>query len=353
MNNFLYVLAAGILIVLGTSPDSHAADPSKFSAHFTPAPISEELRNKYYEAFLNRSRLDISRVVPDVIPSTAKEKDVWLGNEPKLSADFEALELNFEPLAADSVRVEKSFQLTFLFRRDVDNTRQIIVRTSKPGSTLYEGGIIFHLSGLRVRKSVLHGQRGVSVLFGLPETVNHGLFGIIACPLNRPSVVKPASPVATPEPEIRFRLVSARIVGISGDVEGTALSGVRPGMARANIATSPNISNDAAHFDETFSKDPYTHVRFQGGANTELIPLPEQKLLEGLMLRLELQTNAGYTRETELVELIEVAPVERPFDFSAIVLGRETKASSQSCYSILRSSRIRNLYSKSEYRIAR
>ncbi len=331
-----------------------AADAAKYPPHFKPEPIAASLRDAFYEAFIGGKAVSAAPEVPDDKQADPKLKDVWLGNKPELSATMDSVEVEFRPIDDPANAGGQAFVLTFLFKFDYDGARQIVVRTSKPGSSLYEGGIIFRLVGPKVRKAVLRGQRGTHVLLGTPESLQDGIYGILACPLTVVAPTRNEAGEMQAVAPIRYRPFAVRMNGLEGMVEGTALSGVRPGMARANIATSPGLANEGLHFDETFSKDPHVQVRYQGAPNSEFLPVEEGgRLVEGMKLQLELQTNAGYTRETELVELLEVAPVERQLEFGAVLQGKEMRADNTQCYSVLRSSQIRNMYSRSEFVIPR
>lgn len=324
------------------------ADSSRFPAHYQPAPIDPQLRDTFFDVLLGNKPLDISEDAPDTIDGDARLKEVWLGNKPELEGAIDRVELQFERPGLSEGSPNETFLMSIALHTEIDHDPLIIVKTSKPLASTQQGGLILHLTGNRIRKTLLGGQKMTSVAFALPETTNDGMWGILFCPLDRPS---DPSERAKGFRRTGFRPVSARF-SVAGSIEGRALSGLLPGTARANIATSPGIPNEKLHFDETYSKDPHIEVSYQGESMTPWTPFsPEGRFLEAMKFELELQTSAGYTRSTVRSETIEISPVEKEFYLPVSAYGIDLRVNSQDCYSLLRTSRTRNHYSKEDLRI--
>lgn len=323
------------------------SETSRFPAHFTPAELRQDLRDAFYQALASNQALNIQRGTGDPAGADPMLKDVWLGNEPELFGSLDKLEILLESTPETPEAVKDYFTLEVTFRTE-DFQKVVVVRTSRPAVEGTEGGLMMFLTGKRARRTLVRGQNKASAVVALPETDGDAVKGVLICPLDlvqrsKQEIMGGAQPVLGPT---GYRPVSVRI-GVQASVKGVLLSGIRPGLARANVATSPDIPNERLHFDETFSKDPLIEVAYQGAAMTEPIAIPaDGKMLQGLSLALELQNSAGYTRNTSLLETLEIAPVDRDFEFPLTAFKRQFKINSRTCFSILRTSVLKQEYSK-------
>lgn len=323
------------------APATMLAETERFPAHFTPPPLDPQLRNSFFDAFIAEEPLSIGREGPEPKLSDEKLRDVWLGNRPKLESAINEIVLTFE----SSASVEKeSYDIFLTFRDDGRGATELVVRSSRPATPLLAGGVIVHLTGPRIRRTVLRGQKGASVVVALPMTVGDGMRGLLLCPMMLSGARVDTRTGSLVDPG--FRPVAARL-SFQGRAEGSLLSGVSLGGARANIATSKGIPNERLHYDETFTKDPRIEVSYQGDPLSDVIPIPAGgKLLQGAQLKLELETPAGYVRTTTLTELLEVAPVDRDFSFSFASSGGRYEVNGRSCYSILQTWKVVNEYER-------
>ncbi|MBN8548422.1 MAG: hypothetical protein J0M12_03785 [Deltaproteobacteria bacterium] len=350
--NFWSLVYSGFLAasLFGTcSVPPVLAESVSFPEHFDPAPISAAYRDAFFEAFTSGRPLTLPlevSVEPEADPAL---RSVWLGNEPELKGAIDTLQLLFEAPPETEGAAPDSFQLSVEFRED-SSQPVVVLKTSRPSVSGTEGGVLMFLTGDKVRRTLVRGQRKASVVVALPETRSDAVKGVLVCPLD-PIHSSDREILNGLKPDMRatgFRPVSARVEA-EGMVKGKFLSGLSRGFARANISTSAAIPNTHLHFDETASKDPHVDVTFQGDGLSDPIPFTaEGTLRQGISMQLMMQNSGGYTRFTKLTITLEVAPVERPFDFSVLAMRREFKVNSSSCFSVLIASELREEYSKVE-----
>lgn len=344
-------MTAACFVAAAVISGSVEADSSRFPAHFTPSEIRSDWRNAFYEAFTGNRPLDIERGKGDAPGTDALLRDVWIGNDPDLKGSLDKIELLFELPGETPGTVKDSFKLDVIFRLE-DFEPVTVVRSSRASIPGSEGGWLMFFTGNRTRRVLARGFNQASAVAATPEMEGNAVKGALICPVDvaqrsEKDIQSGVAPFLGPT---GFKPVSARL-GVKASVNGKLLSGLRPGLARANIATSNEIPNEKLHFDETFSRDPLVEVDYQGEDMTQPIAFSSDgKLLQGLSLQLELQNNAGYVRSTTITETLEIAPVDRDFEFTLTALKRRFTVASRNCYSVLRTSEQRQEYSKSNLR---
>lgn len=303
--------------------------------------ISAERKELFVQALLKD---EVLRVPVDYIEplEDPKLEAVWNGNMPEMDASLADILLEF--VKTEESGRSSSFGLSVRFEGDY-----LYVRHSQPASKQYLGGIRIGLRGKKPRKHLLQGYAVSGVVIAAPPMEELGLRGALICPqdfFRENQVIK--SPVLV-DTKYRVRSVELRA---GGHASGRVLTSSQTGYARASIATSKRIPNSPSFFDVSYSKDPSVGVNYLAEDNAQVLPVESgSRFLEGVQVRLEMQTAAGYRRDITLSESLLVEPFERDVNFPIPFLKRSFIVSARNCVLLLQQRLNRVKFSKSDLKL--
>ncbi len=308
----------------------------------------EALPSTYYSELLAGLETGSSVDVPSKLQAPSDiEREVWRGNDSQIIATLNEVEMYFvsrdEGVKGNDFRIKAEF-----------GTDQFVLKSSRSGLYNPEGGVVLRGGERKVVPLKTLPDPRARMVIAAPLIKPEGNFAVFLCPRFVEDVNDPDSGLSHPVLlDAKMRISKVHLDKVVGEISVKMLSGRGPGKLVADILTTGNLPRSSEFHDQVIAQDPETSLRYLPTTPIEASPFSVNvtagtPLLEGLRVRVEQQTFAGYLRtdQVDRVVVIDEIDIKAPIESSSKVDNQ-----SASCYVLLNFALKAGSYGKKQFEL--
>lgn len=301
-------------------------------------PISEN----FVKSFLDGITTDTPFKVPKAGPEPDnKIVDIWIGNNPVLKAELNWPAITLGKLASGTGSEAPSFTLSFEFR----DRYSITVIHPDPQDPDLAGGIRMRTDASESIVTFFEGRGDSDLIIAEPASEGETTRAVLICPRTYTRSKKVGE--RTRFAHTGYDVTSMR-VQIDGEASGEVVSSIDKAFARGTLVVSAGLKRTIEYEDIVHDTDPSVAINYAPSERT--LPLPpfngEQAI--GIAVTIELETAAGYVRQSTARETLRAKRIwfDRPIE--AVYKGGTFPVEAGNCLLVVRESVIEHKYSYKE-----
>jgi hypothetical protein len=229
-------------------------------------------------------------------------------------------------------------------------TEGITIKHSLPKQASQAGGVLIPSLGPQQRRVFMEGRDQTGVVALVPESRVRGVRGVVLC-VRDYDLWKLKGGVRSLE-DTGYEMAGVDAV-VSGSAQAKVNTGFGPGVARASVQVTPNISPSRVVEDESRAVYPYASVDYLAGKAERPVP-PEkpESVTAGIKLQTVLHNSLNHKTVSTgtVVMTIKRIPVKRDMVILHDLNGQQVKFNIKAgdCYAVLKENKLEHQFIKED-----